>query len=137
MLFSEFVSLCDLLKDAEQLIEAADTVEWDPDSTAEFKGMRGVTGEVGAKRSAPQATARVAVKTGDFVFVPDSSGKHTATVVTAMDDNDIMVLNPLRSIKSKLPISALMRDPGLGRRLTAKHKGRSSWVYNPKLAVPL
>lgn len=136
MLFSEFVSLCELLKDAEQLIEDVDTIEWDPKVGAEFKGMGGITGEVGTKKS-PQAQMRVAAKVGDFVFVPDSSGKRTAAVITAMDDTDVMVLNPLRSIKSKLPISALMPDPGLGQRLTAKHKGRSSWIYNPRLAVPL
>lgn len=136
MLFSEFVALCELLKEAEQLIENSDTIEWDPKVGAEYKGMGGVTGEVGAKKS-PTPRPRAAVKVGDFVFVPDSSGKHTAAVVTGMDANEIMVLNPLRSIKQKLPISALMPDPGLGQRLVAKHKDKSSWIYNPKLAIAL
>lgn len=136
MLFSEFVSICESLKDAEQLLENADTVEWDPTVGAEYKGMGGVTGEVGAKKPVA-ARPRVAVKMGDFVLAPDASGKHTVAVVTAMDDNSVMVLNPLRSIKAKYPISALTPDPGLASRLVAKNKGKSAWIYNPKLNVPL
>lgn len=137
MLFSEFVSVMETLKEFEALFEA-DTVEWDPAVGAEHIG-KGVTSDVGATRKAAPARQAVAVKVGDFVFAPDSSGKYTSTVVTAKDQESVMVLNPLRSIKTKYPVSALQPSMpgGMGARLLAKHPGKSAWVYNPKLAVPL
>jgi len=137
MLFSEFVSICETLKELEALLES-DTVEWDPSVGAEFKGTGGVTGNVGVRK--PVATApRAQIKVKDFVFVPDSTGKYTVAVVTGTDGREVMVLNPLRSIKAKYPISALQPSlpGGMGSKLVGKHPSSSAWVYNPKLSNPL
>lgn len=137
MLFSEFVSVCETLKEFDALFEA-DTVEWDPSVGAEYAGT-GVNSSVGVKKQAAPARQAAPVKVGDFVFAPDSSGKYTATVVTIVDRGEVMVLNPLRSIKAKYPTSALQPSMpgGMGKQLLAKHPNRSAWVYNPKLSVPL
>jgi hypothetical protein len=139
MLFSEFVSVCETLQEFEALFES-DTVEWDPSVGAEFKGQGGITGDVGAgARKSAAAPQRTAIKVKDFVFVPDASGKYTVAVVTAMDGREVMVLNPMRSIKAKYPISALQPSlpGGMGSKLLGKHPGSSAWVYNPKLSNPL
>lgn len=136
MLFSEFVSVLETLKEFQDLLES-DTVEWDPTVGAEHIG-KGVTTSVGAPVRAPAVANKKTAKLKDFVFAPDANGKHNVTVITSISDAEVYVINPYQSFKAKYPISALQPAPaGLGSRLVAKNPGSSAWIYNPKLNVPL
>lgn len=125
---------CAVIELLEMLIES-DSINWDPESTKQFKGVKGITGEVGTDRMVkPSAPSAARVKQGDIVVVKMPGGRPYVTSVAAVDDHEAMVFNPRHGIKKKIPKNAIVRAPDSVAQMM-HDKGvtdKSFWVFDAR-----
>jgi hypothetical protein len=136
--FTQFLTdLNSCVSEAIRLIESADTVEWDPSVGKEFAGTGGITTSSGHRRSPTRQQTQKA-KTGDVVIVKDPSGKMMPGLITSIEGDMVVIVNPQRHVKVQRPLGSLNVAPdAMANQLKSKYPNKSVWLYDERLNVPL
>lgn len=140
MKFSQFLAELDqFFKDVDALMES-DAVEWDPSVGREFAGT-GVNTDRGSRPAPRPATAPTGTskaKAGDVVVLKNAAGQSVPGFISAVDRDVAMIINPKHNMKVTRPIGSLQPAPkAYSDQMAARYPGKSVWVFDDKLNVPV
>lgn len=140
MRFKTFLEDYDkMLAEIESILEATDTVEWDPTAGEEYAGT-------GITRTLPQLdparTQKIPTlpnmnqkpKPGDVAFLRGPGGQFVPTVIISLEGNNVQVANKGRTIRSVRPMNDFKPAPAA---VMKQFPGRTGWLVTSSPASVL
>lgn len=141
MLFSKYLEAFNVIQEINSIFEDSDVVQWDPNVGAEFKGVKGITGNVGKQQPQPRLDkmhARRGAEPGHIILVQNPTGKLQGFMVVGIDTDGVVAVNPQLQLRRKFPESSLEIAPDmLKKQIEAKYPDKVVWMVNPTLSVSL
>lgn len=140
MKFSQFLAELDqFFKDVDALMEG-DAVEWDPSVGKEFAGT-GVNTSRGLPQQQPQRHAPTGTgkaKAGDVVVLKNPAGQSIPGFIMNVDRDVALIVNPKHNMKVTRPVGSLQPAPrAYSDKMAERYPGKSVWVFDEKLNVPV